>query len=133
MPIDNLLLIDDDDLGNQLVSIIISDIPQIKNIKIDSSGWSALDYLEQCQKSKTFPDLLLVDLKMPEMDGFEFIENYEERYFSQFPKTKVVILTSSIRDKDKNQSLGYKSVSDFMQKPLTEDKLLGLLDKLNKG
>jgi CheY-like chemotaxis protein len=128
MQINNLLVIDDDDLYNLLISEIISQIDSIKDYRIETSGYKALEYLQQCEKQKTFPEIILVDIKMPEMDGFEFVMNYEKKYFQNYPKTKIVVLSSSMRESDKTKALSYSSITEFMTKPITEEKLYKIIE-----
>lgn len=127
MQINNLLVIDDDDLYNLLISEIISQVDMIKDYRIETSGYKALDYLQQCEKQKNFPEIILVDIKMPEMDGFEFVENFEKKYYEHFPKTKIIVLSSSMRESDKTKALSYSSITEFLTKPITEEKLYKLL------
>ena len=57
------------------------------------------------------------------MDGFEFIEHYEQLFFTKYPESSVVVITSSVSEKDKQRALSYKSVSRFLLKPFTEKGL----------
>ncbi|HYG39125.1 MAG TPA: response regulator [Cytophagales bacterium] len=128
MEVRKLLLLDDDELSNLLIGSIIEDVRAIKNYKIENNGWNALEYLKECDLKNNFPDLMLVDLKMPEMDGFDFIERYEAAYWKKYPKTKVMILTSSRLEKDKEKAMVFKSVCRFIYKPLTEEKLMEIVE-----
>jgi CheY-like chemotaxis protein len=130
MEVRKLLLLDDDELSNLLIGSIIEDVKAIKSYNIENNGWNALEHLEECDAQNDFPDLMLIDLKMPEMDGFDFIEKYEEKYWQKYPSTKVMILTSSRLEKDKDRALNFRSVSRFIYKPLTEEKLLEIVDTL---
>ncbi len=70
-----------------------------------------------------FPDLIIVDVKMPEMDGFEFLEKYEGKFYNEFKDTKIAVVTSSHREYDKMKAAQYPSVNLFINKPLDEVKL----------
>jgi CheY-like chemotaxis protein len=126
----NLLLIDDDELCNLLVNTFIKDMAIIKNYKIECSGWDALTYLEECLSQNQFPDLIIVDLNMPEMHGFDFIEHFEKKFPAQINNTKIMVMTNSILEKDKNQSLQYQSVAGFINKPLIEEMLEEIIQEL---
>jgi CheY-like chemotaxis protein len=131
MEVRKLLLLDDDELSNLLIGSIIEDVKAIKSYNIESNGWNALDYLEECDSKSDFPDLMLIDLKMPEMDGFDFVERYEEKYWTKYSSTKVMILTSSRLEKDREKAMNFRSVSRFIYKPLTEEKLLEIIENLD--
>ena len=116
-----VLIIDDDDLSIFLIGLTIEEIPFIKSYKSVTSGWEALEFLEESDGQS--PDLILVDLNMPEMDGFEFIQHFEDKFAAENPETKIIVITSSQRENDKAKSLAFKSVRGFIQKPLTEEKI----------
>lgn len=128
--IEHILIIDDDELNNFLVKEVISELIEVKELRSETSGWEALEYLEQRKALNDFPDLIIVDVKMPEMDGFEFLENYEHLYHNDFKNTKVAVATSSHREFDKMKASQYPSVNLFINKPLDEVKLTYLLKVL---
>ncbi len=123
MKIERLLLIDDDELNNYIVNCILEDTKLANNFNFKTDGENALQYLYKCQATQQFPDLILVDLKMPIMDGFEFIEQYEKRFLQASPQTQLIVVTSSIREIEKQKALNFKSVKNFINKPLNEEKL----------
>src|SRR4051812_41309691 len=122
----SFLLIDDDECTNYIMDKILRSIHDIGSFEIKSDSEEALHYLEKCREHNQFPDLIFIDLKMPGMGGFDFINEFERRFHSFFPATEIIVLSSSAREKDKKKSLAYKSVREFMDKPLTKEKLRGL-------
>lgn len=118
-----LLLIDDDEITNFAVDAILSRVNSVKSYEIKDNGWDALEFLKTRQGTSHFPDLIFVDLNMPEMDGFEFIERYEAIFWLQNQSTKINVLSSSVSERDRQRSLGYSCVSEYTYKPLTEKKL----------
>lgn len=122
-----LLLIDDDEITNFAVDAILSQVKTIESYEIKDNGWDALEFLQARQRTDRFPDLIFVDLNMPEMDGFEFIERYEAIFWSQHQTTKINVLSSSLSEKDRQRSLNYPCVSEYTYKPLTEQKLTAIV------
>ena len=124
MTLKKVLIIDDDDLSIFLIGMTIEEITFIESYDSVTSGWEALNYLNE---KDTAPDLIMVDLNMPEMDGYEFIQRFEEDHWKKFPKTQVIVVTSSQRDSDRTKSMAFSSVIGFVHKPISEEKIRGVL------
>ncbi len=117
-----VLLVEDDDVANYLSNIVLNSCG-IVNVYITRNGLEALEYLEQ---EKTSPDIILLDLNMPIMGGFEFLQkSYEKEICAQ---SRIYILTSSIRPKDKIKANQFDSVKDYLEKPLTSQKVKSILE-----
>ncbi len=117
-----LILIDDNEWENQFMRVMLHQLPGIKDFRILSSVWNALIYLDLCKTKNAFPDLILVDLHMKEIGGFEFIELFEKNYAGDHPDCKLFILTNSEDSDDRNKAAQYPSVRAFINKPLTPEK-----------
>ncbi|MEQ9437626.1 MAG: response regulator [Cyclobacteriaceae bacterium] len=122
-----VLLIDDDEINNFTVEAVLETVDFIEEYEFKENGWDALDYLQECERDNKFPDLIFVDINMPEMDGHEFIERYEAIFWEQHPATKVSMLSSSLSETDRQKSLAYSSVSEYAYKPLTKEKLTTII------
>jgi CheY-like chemotaxis protein len=116
-----ILLVDDDQLNNLINTRIIT---KFSDYTVDSftSGREGLRYLNDCEP-ELFPEIIFLDINMPVMDGWDFLEE-----FQKFPETltqncSVIMLTSSIDINDIERSKRYKSVREFMSKPLTLESL----------
>ena len=81
--------------------------------------------MNKLKKNNAFPNLILLDINMPVMDGIDFLRNYKSEGFEG--KTKIAMYTSSVRKIDKSQVLKYKDVFDFIHKPISQDKLINLV------
>src|SRR6185503_5885296 len=87
-------------------------------------GATALDELKQIIKTNpaAFPDVIFLDINMPDLDGWEFLDEFKKLPESILKKCKVFMLTSSIDDHDIEKSKSYKIVYDFISKPLSFSK-----------
>lgn len=122
-----ILLIDDDEINNFTVNAVLKRVGSIQNYAIKDNGWDALEYLKANDNKDTFPDFIFVDINMPEMDGFEFLERYEVMFWPQHPNTRISMLSSSVSERDRERALQFSSVCEYVCKPLTESKLVELL------
>lgn len=125
--LNSILLIDDDKVTNYLHSIVIKDMGVSNRIEIKQNGKDGLKFLAECNQAGNMPEIILVDLKMPVMDGFEFVDSYRKMGFPE-DNTKIVMLTTSSNPKD-IEKMKEKGINDFFDKPLTEEKLADLLTK----
>lgn len=119
-----VLLIDDDDLFLYLTERTLKKVPCLEKISSVNDVKDAQAYLNSCvSRHDPFPDAIFVDMNMPGMNGMEFADLYKNEYFGSYPDTKLIMLTSSISRKERAQAMEIPSVSDFMEKPLTAEKL----------
>ncbi len=125
-----IFMIDDDDDALEIYSMLIEKSGHADNFITFNNGTDALDTLEKMHiDGQGFPQYILLDLNMPGLGGVEFVEKYEERYHGHYPQTEILILTSSVREKDNEKALSYSSVSHFISKPLPKDKLIEMLSE----
>ncbi|MFT4772688.1 MAG: CheY-like chemotaxis protein [Cryomorphaceae bacterium] len=68
------------------------------------------------------PDLIILDINMPQRDGWEVLDFIEDKNIS-FHKSRVVLLSSSINPKDKTRAFSYDSIKGYLQKPLAKDDI----------
>lgn len=125
-----ILLIDDDTLFLSLTRKVLKDAACLEKIKCFTHVKEVREYLDGCVEEKLpFPDVIFLDLDMPGIGGMDFADLYSRRYAQEHPGTKLVILTSSSSWKDKAKALQIPAVEEFVQKPLTTEKLNSLLLK----
>jgi CheY-like chemotaxis protein len=118
----NVLLIDDDYISNFIADHLLNKFELCKTISIARNGDEALKYLHE---TTDFPELIFLDINMPVMDGFEFIDAFR-KYNMDKNMTRIIIYTASYNHKDIEllKELGFR---DFIIKPLNEEKLQNLL------
>lgn len=115
-----IMLIDDDPVNNLINRMLIQKIHPEVEINEFLNAKAALDKIQ----SSFTPDLILLDINMPEMNGWDFIEN-----FRKLDKDiKITILTSSIDYSDYKKSQKYKEVLNYVEKPLNRYKINKLLN-----
>lgn len=123
-----VLLVDDDDISNFITKKQLGNLKVIKELIIKLNGKQAADYLDTC--TEKFPDLVLLDINMPIMNGFELLDYYESTSYSG--KTKFAILSTSTHKKDKDAALNYKDVIGYIEKPLTTEKMEDLFNSMSE-
>lgn len=124
------MLIDDNELDNFINLKVIESANFARHTYTNTSGPSALEFLrnitvlENATQSKLFPDVIFIDINMPLMDGFQFLNNLIKRDGNVIMQSKLVILTTSLNPDDRNKAARISDKIIFLNKPLTE-KMLG--------
>lgn len=125
--LNSILLVDDDPTSCFLTRYIIEEMHVAERIYTVRDGKEALELL---QETNSGPDagieLILLDINMPDMDGFEFLEVLET--LPQHNNSSVVMLTTSNNHRDLDKAKMYR-VTDYLNKPITEEKLSEILSK----
>jgi CheY-like chemotaxis protein len=130
MKIKSVLIVDDDSISNFINVRLFKNLNIGDEISIATNGKDALKRLEeQSLKTTLSPDLILLDINMPVMDGFEFLKKFHSINFSNKDKVTIAILTTSSHQKDKikMEELGVKH---YLSKPLNEESILNLLNNI---
>ena len=116
-----IYLVDDDPIQNMLTSKLIGNVDDSIPIQIYQNGEEVLDALGKTER----PDIILLDINMPIMDGWEFLAEYKNKR----NQAKVVMLTSSSMNEDKSKSDGFSCVVDYYTKPITEGDIKEIIKK----
>lgn len=129
----SVLLVDDDEASNFISKIFISKLQMGIDTHAVLNGKQALDFLDELVlngKSGFGPCLLLLDINMPIMNGWEFLDAYNERY-PQAIKDHIVIVMITVSQDQKDFILASNSplIKEYVQKPLSDLKMMGLIEK----
>ena len=124
----NVLLVDDDEINNFISIKLIKKALLNTEIMACLNGKFAIDQLYEIQKKDPakLPDYILLDINMPIMNGWEFLDEYKRLNIDPLGKTKIFIISSSVFSNDINKARSYPLVKDFISKPLNVDKIVEL-------
>ncbi|OQP64622.1 response regulator [Niastella populi] len=125
--IKNVLLIDDDEPTNFINKKIIESSELVEYIHIAQSGQEALNFLSRRSEQNgphPLPDLIFLDINMPAMDGWEFLDRYKDLTNGKKDSIIIVMLTTSLNHDDVVKARELKEVNAFRNKPLTR-QLIG--------
>lgn len=127
-----VLLIDDGRGTNSLNKRLLEEMGVVEKVTIALNGQLALDYLTTKNGKDEFPnpDVIFLDINMPVMDGYQFLDRYESLKMSREVKSVIVMLTTSISEIDMKRTANYDVVKGYQFKPLTKDKVNGILNEV---
>ncbi len=118
MPLKKLLLVDDSEAEQFLYKAIIENFDAAIEVVSAFDGQEALEILERASEK---PCGILLDLNMPRMNGFDFLDIYSQKHSSS--SSFVAMLTSSNQESDKDKAMSYACVSEFFVKPIKTEEL----------
>ncbi len=119
----NVLILDDDSQYGEMVKRLLEITSICGDSTVVADGYNALRFLIECDKAGKFPELIVVDIRLAGLDGFEFLELYKDRYHKKHPKTHLVINTAHVSLENKTKAARFGFVKLFVAKPLTDEHL----------
>ncbi len=131
MQVNKFFLIDDDTMSNYIDTKLIQNAMFAQEVKVFNYANIALNELKRLLSIEPieFPDIILLDIHMPYMNGWQFLEEYQMLPKSVLKKCKLFMFSSSVNPNDIEKSKTYKLVKGFISKPLTSDKLFSIQHK----
>lgn len=128
--VEKTLLIDDSDIDLFIQRRFLEVCHFSADLDVYKSAEEALNWLKGAAVSDV-PDIIFLDLNMPEFDGFAFLRHFRDMSDEVKQKAKIVVLTSSNSSKDREQAFSFPNVIQFITKPLkqTDIEALGKLIK----
>lgn len=132
-PIHTACIIDDDPAYVYLTKRIITIKKLCKNLLIYENGRIAMRELTYLlEYAEDFPELILLDINMPEMDGWEFLEAFTQLKPRLDKKVTIYMVSSSVDQKDYDQAKHYEDVTDYIVKPIDYDQLAILFGQADR-
>ncbi|WP_337041122.1 response regulator [Emticicia sp. 17c] len=129
--INNAWIIDDDKILSYVLQRMMGSVDFCDNVEIFQNGKEAINHLSAIQQNpESLPDVILLDLNMPIMDGWQFLDEFEKIKLDK--KVTLYIVSSSIDIQDHNKAKDYKTVSDFLIKPIGKKQIEQMIHSYNQ-
>lgn len=125
----HFIVIDDSKLDCFIAEKVIKNTGRCESVVSFLQAQEALEFITRNTLSSMYPIIVLVDIQMPVMNGFEFVEAFEKLPVNIRKNYNIYVISSSINDNDLTKIPQYPSVIQFINKPLTSNNLSALLAK----
>jgi CheY-like chemotaxis protein len=126
-------VIDDDEIYTFTVKRIINNSEIAHKTLFFPNGKLALDFFtEYVHQTDSLPDLILLDINMPVLDGWQFMDEFVKIHPLIKKKVTIYIVSSSIDEADFAKARSYEQISDFIVKPINVAKLQKMVEILNE-
>jgi len=122
----SIVLLDDNTATNFIHETYLNQVNCVERIHTFTMGKEAIEYLMNLE---VFPEIIFVDINMPTMNAWEFMEIYEGIDVSRKINTKVILLTTSIIPSDKEKIRLFKEIEAIMLKPLNKEAIKDIMNE----
>ena len=124
----NVLIVDDDEINNFIAAKLIKKVNELSSVQTSLNGLEGINYIKSLlDNQEKMPDVIFLDINMPIMNGWEFLDEYEKIKSLVQKETRIYMLSSSVYNDDIKKAETYTSVKKFISKPLTLEKLENLI------
>jgi CheY-like chemotaxis protein len=126
----SFIIIDDSELDCFIAQRLLKHSNRNLTVKIFQNARQVLEIIRESSKEDNQPTIILLDLQMPLMNGFDFVEEFEKLPAEVQKNYTIAILSSTKNPTDVYKILTYKTVYSIIEKPLTKEKLLSLISRV---
>lgn len=124
----NVCIVDDDDIYQFTMKVTIRNIPTVKSTHVFTDGAQALEYIINNKNDKdALPDIIFLDINMPVMDGFQFMDEFADLLPKLNKPIQVYLVSSSIDPKDIRKAKRNDAITDYLIKPLKSEQVKNIL------
>ncbi len=129
--LNKILLIDDSEADNYIHSRVIKKASVTNEIIVKMGAQEALDYLQKKENGEyPNPDLIFLDINMPGLNGWDFLEEYKKLDKEQKQGVVVCMLSTSAAENEQNNIAQYEEIKSYSQKPLTSEALKHIIKEI---
>ena len=124
-----ICIIDDDDVYQYTITKTLKAEKIAKKIMVFSDGEEALDFMaDNISNNEKLPDVIFLDINMPVMDGWQFLEEYVKIKPKVEKQITIYVISSSVNPEDINRAQKISDISDYLIKPIAPEDIKGILE-----
>lgn len=127
----NIILVDDDEIMVYLTKRLVAKTNLVNLSQVFGNGKDIIDYLkENFNNPDLLPEIILLDLFMPVMDGWEFLEEYSQIKPMLTKEITIYVITSSVSASDFDKAKNNKYVADYVVKPMNNEQFIHIMKSI---